>query len=350
MKTAEEKREVAENLREQAAYPGSSSMYMEAFIEDLRQIIDPYNMSNSYADLYDILADLIEPGETEQGVASQGLTKEQLEFDWWLSGRVMHELGFDGDTADRDEVESRLLARLMPEGYEWPRYEDGEQVRIGDEFAERIYGNPCKVGHFAINKHAFLIFEEEDVNYCEAINHGSHKRVKRPAFKVLDADGVEIFVGDECYVTSNGDGPYVVCNIREADGAIEMYWHKHKNGLLHIRPDLITHRAPVLASDGKPLREGETVWHVDTGHEYVVVEPSYGDTVVVRLAKYDDAEGEQYAPDQLTHERPDSWERLEDDARQLDIDLNDTTDEYPRMSCCRDLVRRARALADKEER
>ena len=61
MKTAEEKREVAENLREQAAYPGNSSMYMEAFIEDLKQIIDTYGMSNNYADLYDILADLIEP-------------------------------------------------------------------------------------------------------------------------------------------------------------------------------------------------------------------------------------------------------------------------------------------------
>ena len=49
------------------------------------------------------------------------------------------------------------------------------------------------------------------------------------------------------------------------------------------------------------------------------------------------------------YEWPDSWERLEDDARQLDIDLNDTTDDYPRMSCCRDLVRRAKALAEVSE-
>ena len=48
-------------------------------------------------------------------------TKQQLDFDFWLSGRVMHELGFDEDVADRDEVERRLLARLMPEGCEWPR-------------------------------------------------------------------------------------------------------------------------------------------------------------------------------------------------------------------------------------
>ena len=59
-------------------------------------------------------------------------TKQQLDFDFWLSGRVMHELGFEEDMADRDEVERRLLARLMPEGCEWPRYESGEPVRIGD--------------------------------------------------------------------------------------------------------------------------------------------------------------------------------------------------------------------------
>ena len=64
-------------------------------------------------------------------------TRQQLDFDFWLSGRVMHELGFDEDMADRDEVGRRLLARLMPEGMEWlveawPRYEDGKPLRIGD--------------------------------------------------------------------------------------------------------------------------------------------------------------------------------------------------------------------------
>ena len=63
-------------------------------------------------------------------------TRQQLDFDFWLSGRVMHELGFEEDMADRDEVERRLLARLMPEGMEWPRFGDGEPVRIGDQFAE----------------------------------------------------------------------------------------------------------------------------------------------------------------------------------------------------------------------
>ena len=64
-------------------------------------------------------------------------TKQQLDFDFWLSGRVMHELGFDEDMADRDEVERRLLARLMPEGMEWlvevwPRFEDHAPLKLGD--------------------------------------------------------------------------------------------------------------------------------------------------------------------------------------------------------------------------
>lgn len=51
------------------------------------------------------------------------------------------------------------------------------------------------------------------------------------------------------------------------------------------------------------------------------------------------------------HTKPelnDLWDRLYEDARQLDIDLSDTTDDYPRMSCCRNLVKRAKALAEKE--
>ena len=128
----------------------------------------------------------------------------------------------------------------------------------------------------------------------------------------LDADGVEISVGDRCYVASDGDGPYVVYGIRESDGAVDMHLVANDNDHLHIRPDLITHRAPVLAEDGKPLLEGETVWGKD-GFEWVVV-----DTDVSFMPGCVQVRGSgamSYAnPSQLTHERPDSWERLEEDA------------------------------------
>ena len=381
MKTAEEKREVAESLREQAAHPGSSSMYMEAFIEDLRQIIDPYNMSNSYADLYDILADLIEPSETEQGVASQGLTKEQLEFDWWLSGRVMHELGFDGDTADHDEVERRLLARLTPEGMEWlfevwPKWSNGEYCKFGDWWVSDNYGepNPKQFRKLSIYTPEQLREWEQD----EGDNFGYEwdfmrpadtkyrpNKVEPPAPKVYDADGAEIRVGDECYVVSNGDGPYVVDYIRETDGAIDMHWHKNKNDVLHVRPDLITHRAPVLAADGRPLREGDKPYRVDNSKQVEVrrVDPDYGEECVF-VGVNGTSLGYWLRPDQLTHERPDSWERLEEDASKETCRYFGS--EHCDCSTCkrlersvkdcgtakaRDLVRRAKRLGGgKEER
>lgn len=264
MKTAEEKREVAENLRAQAAYPGNSSTYMEAFIEDLKQIIDINNMGNNYGDLYDVLADLIEPSEVEQWVTSQGLTKEQLEFDWWLSGRVMHELGFDGDTADRDEVESRLLARLMPEGMEWPRFEDGEPWHAAEQLTHT-----------------------------------------RPA---LDADGVPI-CGGECVLGING-GLY-----RVTDASCGEVFARHVGGPFG---------AEVESAGGEGL---------------------------YRLRA-----------NRLTHtkpEPPDSWERVEDDAKKdrcsyfgvkfHDCERCTQLDTACAISKDRDLVRRCRALAERGE-
>lgn len=92
----------------------------------------------------------------------------------------------------------------------------------------------------------------------------------------------------------------------------------------------------VIAADGLPLREGEHVYHVETGAELVVKElpkPGAYQAVVVfappasHLMMYFD-------PDRLTHERPDSWERLEEEARSCTCVMEAI-----------DLVRRARALA-----
>ena len=228
-------------------------------------------------------------------------------------------------------------------------------------------------------------------------------KAEPPEPKVLDADGVEVREGDEVWSTTGGfDGKRTVKSVhvdegeppyaffeegREpwsflccclthrapvlaADGKLlevgqtvwridtgVEYWVKSGQTITAdavviirktdcdceseiVKASQLTHRAPVLAADGKPLREGETVWDVETGREYVVVEPSYGKTVVVRLAKYDDAEGEQYTPDQLTHERPDSWERIE-----REIERGKTYTDVYVLS----IVRRCRALAERGE-
>lgn len=165
--------------------------------------------------------------------------------------------------------------RLMPPGMEWPTVDGkpvdfvtGYEPSLGYLEAVSIYSNgACEVmSHYGIVKNATEIY------------------VSKP--KVLDADGVEIRVGDTVYVLGFGE-PLTVKGFTD-DGRVLMSFH------------------------------GEN---------------SLG-----------------YKPSKLTHEQTDTWERLEDDARQLDIYLNDTTDDYPLMSCCRDLVRRCRALVEKENR
>lgn len=115
----------------------------------------------------------------------------------------------------------------------------------------------------------------------------------------------------------------------------------------------------VLDADGKPLREGETVWvtkdrpcdaPLAKGDE-VTVKHVYPKNVTV-----EDEVGESWIVhnDHLTHERPDSWERLEEDAT---ISVERYRERYglkkhddmtwPQLVRA-DLVRRAKALAERD--
>ena len=108
--------------------------------------------------------------------------------------------------------------------------------------------------------------------------------------------------------------------------------------------------AIVLAADGEPLEVGQTVYAKNYGYVKCTV-LAIEWVVDGYLVEVENEGGHKFrqTPDEFTHEQPDTWERLEEEARQLDIDLNDTTDDYPRMSFCRDLVRRCRALAERGE-
>lgn len=175
----------------------------------------------------------------------------------------------------------------------WPKFEDGAYVMYEDEFefdgdAKTAYGFNFGVGG--------------RVSICS--DKGSHVRlpngehVKRPAPKVLDADGVEIKVGDTVYEPRMfGDNSFTVSRFT-------------KN------------------------RDGKT---------FVMVEEMGGGLF----------------PETVTHVQPDSWERLEKDAKKGNCEylgrsqsscdgcyLNGKSacDEYVRI----DLVRRAKSLAEKE--
>lgn len=178
---------------------------------------------------------------------------------------------------DYTETERRILDM-------WPKYEDGEPVWIGDDVSG------MDVRSFVFTESGVMVTNLTSVPaYGECRKYG--EPLKRPAPKVLDADGVEIKVGD-------------------------------------------------------------TVWHA-YGSEWLVEELNrYG----VRC--FDGAKRRTFSPTFLTHTRPDSWERLEEDiakhpclyAEEVKGSKFDSCSECPWHSevMARDIIRRAKALAEKE--
>ena len=240
---------------------------------------------------------------------------------------------------------------MLPEDMEWPKYESGKFVKFGDELEHKEQGHRFKVDCVEFMADGWRACYES--GGVRDVYHPG-ERVKRPTQKVLDADGAEIRVGDTVWAT-NGHGPFEVTRIVNAD-RLRVICDDEKNGHLNVYPESITHRAPVLAADGKPLREGETVWYRDHIDPLEVRGISTTESGAQYVKAYNDYEGE---------ERPvvDTWERLEEDADALaEAEINgegsyNAANDY----CTRhglkdgtvwvlvalDIVRRARALAER---
>ena len=253
-------------------------------------------------------------------------------------------LGIDTDTGWSDAM-AEMVKRLMPEGYEWPTV-DGKPVDF-------VTGYEPSLGVLE----AVCIYSN---GACDVMGHdGIIKGVKEihvATPKVLDADGVEIREGDTVWHVETGEQ----CKVVEVDsGSVSVDFRVDVDGTKHtgsILPANLTHRAPVLASDGKPLRDGETVWNVKTGEMYVVGAFASGCVNVSDGRGW----GLQLLPSQLTHKRPESWERLEEDAEKnpcdyFGFDWEETCGKCPasgkncEQTMARDLVRRCRALAEREK-
>ena len=323
-------------------------------IDNDPQEVKPGDMTTCSA--YDLISE--EDRETLRWVREQG-GLDAVETQWdnctQLADAVIYALCPYGlpDGEGKEYIIDELSNRLMPEDMEWlievwPRFEDGEPVRFSDDF-ER-YGEESIVsaatmysdGSFALNFRAY--------------SKGEH--VNRPAPKVLDADGAEIRVGDTVYFVDartfdHEYDEYVVTNIRTKPGLTPIEVNNSHNGYRYGYPKDFTHRAPVLAADGKPLREGETVYHVADGRACIVREVRENGAVVEPM---DGRSCCRCRADYLTHERTDSWERLEEDAESLRQTVADQLGDYDFDESGKDsvqtrlmaIVRRARALAERD--
>lgn len=231
-----------------------------------------------------------------------------------LADRVAAKLGVNVEGLDAQDSEPVIMdaidRRLMPEGVEWPRFEDGEPVRIGDEYSA-LDGCTDSLCQVFLGAYSFCLYGETHEDYMA---YG--KRVKRPETKVLDADGAPIRFGDEVWSVTGG-----------LKGVVSQIVRAH--------------------------------------------DPDWRETACVRVVFGDADHGNFVLPDRLTHERPDSWERLEEDANKnyatywecdripcydcpAIVDGKKPDERYCALNCLEamksDLVRRARALAERGAR
>lgn len=146
-----------------------------------------------------------------------------------------------------------------------------------------------------------------------------------------------------------------------ADEREAIAWVREHGGLSHVKEEW-NHsrnlkRPAVLAADGEPLREGETVWDTKGNGPYII-DAIEGDGVVRIKGNDLDYLGADFA-----HHRPvaDTWERLEEDAENdpcsyFGFDGEELCGKCPasgkncEQTMALDIVRRARALAEKENR
>lgn len=186
-------------------------------------------------------------------------------------------------TAIADRIDAE---RALPEGVEWPRFEDGELVKVGDTVSsDELF----TVEGIAFEPERWLI--KASSNSAFGFFHGAFgEPVNRPTPKVLDADGKPIEVGDTVYC----DGEDEALTVTSISGV---------------------------------------------GVEYCCV-----------TAKNADSSHCTVDAPRLTHERPDSWERIEEDAKLVPRDYLEKRGMNPERteriaSMMADLVRRAKALA-----
>ena len=106
----------------------------------------------------------------------------------WLGERAA-KTSPSGKQVFADEAMASLDRRLMPDGMEWPRFEDGEPVRVGDS-APFGTGDVMEVVGVEINRFGYVLHGSINDGMRECVDGDEHGvAVKRPdSWELLEED------------------------------------------------------------------------------------------------------------------------------------------------------------------
>lgn len=217
-----------------------------------------------------------------------------------------------------NEAADAIERRALPDGVEWPRFEDGEPVRLDSMILDRVTGEPYEAKIVTFNK-------SDDETISVHVGGGAYEmgeRLKRPP--VIAADGEPLEVGQTVYGTRDLE-PVEIVSLRskEYDG-VRTVKCKDRTGFVFYAPDDLTHQRPVLDADGVPIKVGDTVWEVGTvlAIPMTVVEVSR-DTVRCECAWTDGkVYRPRYLPSALTHTKPEPPDKACEDCAYFAKDPN----------------------------
>lgn len=314
-----------------------------------------YTQANTSRDILDSLEQIkreqAEDHEIAEWVREQGGVEniqDELANDRELAMVVRDALWPDGKVQccenGNEQIADELDKRLMPPLMEWPKV-DGKPVEIGERLTG--YGSGPD-GYEVVGVRPTCNWVLVKARGGEILEWDA-SNCKRPKKGPIGADGLPIKVGQTVYATGNGVEVTVNSIIDDEGGA----WTSNSRGNYFIWFDKLTHTKPVIGADHLPIKKGETVYHVLTRSEFVVVSVFDDGYVSVQEVGCGNYLYPLHA-DLLTHARPvppDSWERVEEDVM---VDAKDYCEshgirpKYPKHSGkakCEDLVRRCKALA-----
>lgn len=271
MATDKERREVAERMRE---FGNEYLSFYGAFIGEAIGIT-----CGSDKELWHRLADLIEPVPTNSDEGEWTNLGSLMEVGTlYACSEQMHDAA---KWVEENGGLEAVKARLMPEGMEWPRFDTGEPVRIGDFFEHSISGHHFRIHNILFTEDCAFIDSDGD-DYLDRFEFG--ERVKSSPEKALDAYGMEC---------NKGDTVWLAFRYRPRAGE------------------------SAFSSDGKCGLAGVGKYDALKIKNFFKSE----DGIFVKFDHY----ASPWCPvSWLTHKNPDTWAELEEDMR---IGVNPTMDE-----------------------